>query len=603
LALFCSNVNPENFSWFHVRVTSPPQIRHGFILQTAIGIGNDRRYFMRLYLAGVLLATTCCTSAFAAEFSPTSHIDAVTVYPQGADVVREVEIEIPAGEHSLVLKDVPQNIDPQTIRVEGASSGDLLVGSVDTRNKFQGEADAGPRRALEKQIQDFQFERQALDLTISDLNQQRSILLNLADKQLVPPSTTDNVKVIDATQLGGLLDLVGQKLSSLSSSVLTAQKRQREIDERTAALSAELNELAPVEEYRTEVVVNVDAKVALKGALRVSYRVQEASWMPFYDACLTIGDGKSKPALELVHRADVTQNTGESWKNVELTLSTARPNGATAAPQLPSWEVSKVEVAEPLAQAAPAMAEADMALEDKADSEGGAKTRNLRMAKPKAIMQKQATIEIAGFQANYVIAGRVSVDNAGQSKKVRITSGQMDAELSVITVPRMDVTAYLTATFKVAGAGPQLPGIVNLFRDGTYVGQGSLPLLNPTEEAKLGFGADDLIKVTRNEVKRVAGEEGFLTSSNVDERAWDITVKNLHDIAIPVRVVDRVPFTASKEIEISEMPGMTPATVRDLDKQRGVLAWDFALEPQAENSLKTGYKISWPEGMRVSVVE
>ena len=44
-------------------------------------------------------------------------------------------------------------------------------------------------------------------------------------------------------------------------------------------------------------------------------------------------------------------------------------------------------------------------------------------------------------------------------------------------------------------------------------------------------------------------------------------------------------------------------TVRDLDKKRGVLAWDFTLEPQAENSLKTGYKITWPEGMQVSVVE
>jgi uncharacterized protein (TIGR02231 family) len=559
---------------------------------------------MRLCFAGFLLATTCCTSVFAAEFSPASRIDAVTVFPQGADVVREIEIELPAGEHSLILKDLPQTIDPQSIRIAGGSTEDLLVGSVDTRSKFQGESNDGKRKAIETQIRDLQFERQALDLSISDYNQQRTILLNLADKQLVPPSTTDNVKVIDANQLGGLLDLVGQKLSTLSASILTAQKRQREIDEKTVELSAALNELSPQEEYRTEVVVNVEAKAALKGALRVSYRVQEAAWAPFYDARLAIGDGKAKPALELVHRADVTQNTGESWNNVELTLSTARLNGATAAPELGSWEVSKLEVPETLAQAAPApaMAEADMAL-DKEESEGGTKLRRLQIAKPKAIAQKQAIIETAGFQATYKIAGRVNIDNAGQSKKVRITSGQMQAELSAITVPRVDTTAYLTAAFKVQGSGPQLPGVVNLFRDGTFVGQGNLPLLNPTEEAKLGFGADDLIKVTRNEVKRVAGEEGFLTSSNVDERAWDITVKNLHDIAIPVRVIDRVPFTASKEIEISEIPGMTAPTVRDLDKQRGVLAWDFPLDPQAENSLKTGYKISWPEGMRVSVVE
>jgi hypothetical protein len=127
--------------------------------------------------------------------------------------------------------------------------------------------------------------------------------------------------------------------------------------------------------------------------------------------------------------------------------------------------------------------------------------------------------------------------------------------------------------------------------------------LNPTENADLGFGADDLVKVTRAEVNRVTGEEGIISSSNVEVRAWDVTVKNLHTIAMPMRVVDRIPFTAAQDIEITEIPGMTPATLRDLDKKRGVLAWDFALEPQAEQTLKTGYKVSWPEGMRVSVVD
>jgi uncharacterized protein (TIGR02231 family) len=172
-----------------------------------------------------------------------------------------------------------------------------------------------------------------------------------------------------------------------------------------------------------------------------------------------------------------------------------------------------------------------------------------------------------------------------------------------LAVPRMEPVAYLTASFKIAGAGPQLPGIVNLYRDGVYVGQGGLPLLNPGEEAELGFGVDDLVKVTRAEVKRISGEEGILSSSNIDERAWDVTVKNLHDFAMPVRVMDRVPFTASKEIEIEELAGMTPPTTRDVDKKRGVMSWDFTLEAQAENALKTGYKISWPEGMRVSVAD
>jgi uncharacterized protein (TIGR02231 family) len=389
--------------------------------------------------------------------------------------------------------------------------------------------------------------------------------------------------------------------------MLAAQKRQRTIDDEVAKLASTLAELSPDEDRRTEVVVHVEAAAALTGVLRVSYRVQDASWMPFYDARLRVGDGKAKPTLDLVQRAEVTQATGESWDNVLLTLSTARTGGATTAPDMASWEISKLE---PLARmeadgvAAPAaLADAEMKLDDAAQELGAAKTRNVQLAKPKAIAQQQVTLQLAGFQARYEIGGRVSVDNAGQSKKVRIASHQMEAGLMAVTVPRLDETAYLTATFKVAGLGPQLPGQVNLYRDGVFMGQGALPLLNPGEVGKLGFGVDDLVKVTRAEVKRVAGAEGILTSSNVDERAWDITVKNLHDFDLPVRVVDRTPFTAAKDIEVEDVAGMSPPSLRDLDHRRGVLAWDFTLPAGADNTLKTGYKISWPDGMQVSVVE
>jgi uncharacterized protein (TIGR02231 family) len=566
---------------------------------------------MRFLFGAALLASTCCSAAFAAEFSPASKIDAVTVFPQGADVVRDIEIDLPMGEHSIVLKDLPQTIDAQSVRVTGDASGNLLIGSVDTRNKFQGDGNDAKRKVLEDEIKDLTFERGALDQTVSDLNSQRNILMSLADKQLVPQTTTETVKAIDAQQLGSLLDLVGSKLSVISKDALTAQKRQRDIDDRIGVLNAQIAELSPEEEYQTEVVLNVEAKDALKTVLHLSYRVQEASWVPFYDARLSLGDGKSKPGIELVSRAEVTQNTGEKWDSVALTLSTARPNGSTAAPELVAFEVSKIEAVQ--VSGAVIAAEQTVAVEE-SEADGGtkwtkkvgkqdARLRTLVLAKPAAVAQQQANVLNVGFQATYEIGGRVSVDNAGQSKKVRMTSSQQEASLQAITVPRLDPAAYLTATFKVAGSGPQLPGVVNLFRDGVFVGQGNLPLLNPTEEARLGFGVDDLVKVTRNEVKRLSGEEGIISTSNVDERSWDITVKNLHDIAIPVRVTDRVPFTASQDITISEMPGMTAPTVRDVEKQRGVMAWDFTLEPKSENTLKTGYKITWPEGLTVSAVE
>jgi hypothetical protein len=78
---------------------------------------------MKTAFAAALLAATFFSPALAAEFTPASRIDAVTVFPQGADVVRTLDVDVPAGEHSLILAGLPQGVDPQSIRVEGQVAG------------------------------------------------------------------------------------------------------------------------------------------------------------------------------------------------------------------------------------------------------------------------------------------------------------------------------------------------------------------------------------------------------------------------------------------------------------------------------------------------
>ncbi len=560
---------------------------------------------MKFALAACLLASTFCVPVWAQDFAPPSKIDAVTVYLQGADVVRSASVDVPAGEHKIILADLPANIDPRSIRVEG--TGELAIASVDSRNVFKdtSAADAA-RKEFEKQILALTEERAGLDMVINDSNYQRDFVLKLADKQLTPQSTTETLKGIDTVQLGSMLDLVGQRLANFAALTQKSQVRQREIDEKVNELNQRMAELPPGQDYRTEIVINIEAALPTKGDLRISYRINEAGWSPYYDAKLAIGSAGKPSTLELIRRAEVTQSSGEVWKDVLLTLSTARPTGATAAPEIAEIEVV-IRGPEPVvADAALETMEQGSAVkgggDDEVDAQPKSVLRTLRLAAPIA-KQKQAVVEVVGFQANYVIATRVNVDNTGQSKKVRITSTNQEVALQAITTPRVDAAAYLTASFAMQGEGPQLGGAVNLYRDGVFVGQGVLPLLNPKEEAKLGFGVDDQIKVTRMEVKRLSGEEGFISSSNIELRGWDISVKNLHGIAMPILVQDRVPFATVKDITIEEIPGMSEPTERNVEKKRGVLSWTFTLEPQAENVLKTGYKISWPEGQRVGLVD
>ena len=563
---------------------------------------------MKRVLFASLWAGLLATSAWSQDFTVVSKIDAVTVYPQGADVTRIATLDLPQGGHRILLLGLPADIDPQSIRVEGAGTSQVEISSVDARDSYVGATVVdGKQLALNKQIAALTDERALLDMAIADSNHQRTFLLNLADKQLTPQSTTDVKKAINTEELGSLLDLVGQKLGVLAEKIQKAQVRQREIDEAFNDLSQKLEQLHGNDKHQTDVAINVEAAANTALALKVSYRVGAAGWSPSYDARLAIGKSGDPSKMSLERRAVVTQSTDENWQDVAMVLSTAQPSGTTAAPDVGEDEVG-MPVPAPMAVGAAAPAtdstqlsekgESDVpALKDKRDRSDDELKKNLVVA------QRQAEVVQAGFQANYLIASRVSIDNSGQAKKLKISSSVQDAKLSAVVAPRLDLAAYLTVQFVADGTTPQLPGPVNLYRDGVYVGQGYLPMLAPKETADLGYGADDLVKVSRAEVKRLTGDEGIISSSHMDERAWDITVKNLHDFALTVTVKDRVPFTTIKDVTISEMPGMTEPTTRNVDKKRGVLAWNLDMEAGSEKLVKTGYKISWPEGIQIGLVD
>lgn len=557
---------------------------------------------MRLRLAAIILAATALSPAIAADIAANSRVDSVTVFPSGAEITRAAEAEIAAGEHALVFDNLPGDLQPETIRVEGASNAKIEIGSVDSRLVYLPSTDVDARRkALEAEMQRLQDERTALDQVVSDAEYQKSLMQQLAANAFTPPKEGD-AKSFGAQDLGQLLDLVGGKLQTLSKLVLDSRARQRGIDKQMNDVSNQMAQLAPQQQARMMVKVHLASPADAKGTFKLKYRVANAGWQPIYDARLASPEKNAPAKIELVRRADVMQGTTENWDNVGLTLSTARPIGATAAPDLMPQDIGGFEVgrSENFARdnAAAKLARkpaAAPALEESFADELKKKEDDSRLR------QMQAQVEIAGFQALYAIPGRVSVDNTGTAKKVRIGTDAIDAKLSARAVPKLDPNAYLTAAFTLNGETPLLPGIVMLYRDGVFMGQGGLPMLSPGEEAKLGFGADDLIKVKRVEVKRQTGEEGLITTSNVDARAYDVTVKNLHDYAVPVTILDQMPYSTMEEITVEALPGMTPPSAKDFEKKRGVLAWSFDLEPKAEKVLKHGFKITMPKDMHVGM--
>ena len=166
----------------------------------------------------------------------------------------------------------------------------------------------------------------------------------------------------------------------------------------------------------------------------------------------------------------------------------------------------------------------------------------------------------------------------------------------------LDPTAFLEASFKQNEDAPLLPGRVAIYRDGVFVGRGVMMAAAKDETVRLGFGADDKIKIERTVVKRNEGSAGLIvTTSKTDERSFKTTVRNGHDFPIRIAIEDQLPVSESEEIVVEMLPSTTPPTATNLRDKRGVLEWAFEAKPGEVRDIGLAWRVRYPKDKSIVI--
>jgi uncharacterized protein (TIGR02231 family) len=534
----------------------------------------------------VVLMTLAVGKAEAANLEAASAVDAVTVYPDGASVTRVVTVEVPAGDNTIVLNDFPLTLDPSSLRVEGEANTRLTIGAIDTRP---------PRAAppvnlpeLDKRIEVLKDERADLQGAIAAAEARRKFAERFADSS--PAGIGEKGEARPLADWRAAFAAVAEEVATADAAIREAQRKQREIDREIARLELDRASKPP---SKLEVRIDLAAAEAAKATLRVSYAVRNARWAPLYDARLDTGAKDRKPALELVRRAEITQATGEDWSDVALSVSTVRSARGGKAPELNSLIV---QYPSPVpAQPSPVStftgersARGHMALND--------------VAKLDKVEEQQATADVGGFQVSFRIPGRVSVGANEGAKSLRVSTATIAPDLVIRSVPVIDATAFLEASFTQNEDAPLLPGRISIYRDGVFVGRGQMLAAGKQEKVRLGFGADDKVKVVRSVVKRNEGSVGILTTSKIDERSFKTVVRNGHDFPLRIAIEDQLPVSESEDIQVDMLPSTTPPTETNVRDRRGVLEWAFEASPGEVKDIAFAWRVRWPKDRGVVLV-
>ncbi|PPQ19049.1 hypothetical protein CV770_12685 [Bradyrhizobium sp. AC87j1] len=542
----------------------------------------------------VLVTMAAASPSWAADLDASSAIDTVTVYPDGATVTRVITVDLPSGDSTLVARDFPLGLDASSIRVEGEGGAKLTIGTIDARS---------PRAApvnlpeLEKRIEALNDQRADLQGAIDSANARRKFAEHFAETS--PAGIGDKGEARPIAEWRAAFAAVGEEIASADTVVRDATRKTREIDRQIAQLEVERKAKPP---SKLEVRMDVAATAATKATLRVTYAVRNARWMPLYDARLDTGAKDRKPQLELVRRAEITQSTGEDWSNVTLGVSTTRISRGGSAPELHSLVAQYPQVPKPLAAGSVSDLARPAPVLRQMQSPAMAKIAEAAEPRERADEQ-QAIAEIGDFQATFRIPGRVSLGAAEGAKSLRIAAMTVPADLAVRAAPVLDPTAFLEASFKQTDDTTLLPGKVAIYRDGVFVGRGKLSASAKDDIVRLGFGADDKVRIERAVLKRNEGSAGLLvTTSKTDERTFKTTVRNGHDFPIKVAIEDQLPVSESEDIVVEMLPATTPPTASNIRDRRGVLEWSFDAKSGEVKDINFAWRIRWPKDKSMVIV-
>lgn len=263
-----------------------------------------------------ILFLFCTSILFANNTNPTtSSVKAVTVFVDGAQVTRLATITLPVGTTEFSFIKLSPHIQENSIQVSGLDNASIL--SINYAINYLSKLDKS--ETIEKLQNEIEKLNDAIRLE-EDIMSGYEEELNIIKENR---KLGNENQVVSFEKLKQFAEYYRIRITEVNKLIHTSLKKKRAYNEQIDDIKKQLTELNVDDKIQTgEIKVKLNTASSKQLKLILKYNVKNAGWFPIYD--LKAKD-ISKP-LDLHYKAHVYQNTGISWNDVKLTLSTNDPN-------------------------------------------------------------------------------------------------------------------------------------------------------------------------------------------------------------------------------------------------------------------------------------
>lgn len=513
--------------------------------------------------------------------SSDSKITDVTVYRQYARINRTATINYSSGTSEVILGNLSSNIIPSSIQANVKGAATLL--SLNHQINYLENQD---RPKMIKVLQD------SLLLIQNDLkwiqNQKAALqgeeqLINLNNKL---GSAETGMTVID---LQDLSKFYRERILEIKKKIFNLEKDEYELALKRNRIQAQLNEVSAnyVTKPTGEIILQLTATAAGKATISFSYLVNSAGWTPMYDIRY---EGIEK-AIRLIYKANVYQNSGYDWENVNLTVSNGNPAQNNERPILNPIYINFYQGQVNIRGARAEKSMANMAYAQSLPSDDEMEDYAEEAIAPEYIVtatENQMTTE-------YSINLKQSIASDGKFHLVAITDFDLEAKYQYHSVPRLDKGAYLLGKVYDFGKYNLLAATANIFFEDMYIGQSQLNPNVSSDTLLISLGKDNNINLQRNQLNDLTSTK-LIGANKKQIYAYEIIVKNNKNKAINIEVLDAIPISQNTEIEVELIESSDAEYLKDYGK----LSWNIILDPGQSKRLTFSYSVKYPKNQVVS---
>ncbi|MBL9141794.1 MAG: DUF4139 domain-containing protein, partial [Phycisphaerae bacterium] len=483
-------------------------------------------------------------------------IERVVLYRGRAAVSRGVHRRFEQGVWAIRVGNLPESVQGASIQAKVARAGAGAGAAAGAAPKMLGvEYSQTPLAAFggspegiaaAEKLRDLRRQAEYLKRDAAQLDQQMKLVEQIGVRATANATNDGGTQALNLDAVTKQLEFVAQQRASIVTQQRELAVKSEDLARVIDAAQKEFDARGGAQTVDRAAIVVVAVPEACAVDIEVTYVVGASTWEPAY----SIRAKGDRTGVEIEYDAMITQATGEDWKNVKLSLSTAQPTRASAPPPVVPWFVDVfvppvVETRRRLGQAVTA-AEGATAMSpgapppapmaDAASGSGG----DMRFKAEIDKMASAAEVQETGTAVSFELPRTLDVPtDTSKKQRTRIATVVPSVEFVYTAQPIVTEDVFLRGNLTNSSAYQLLPGRAQIFMGGDFIGETGMPSVSPKEEFKVYFGPDRALRATRQLTSKTTGNSGFFGGSQTTTWNYRVTLDNGTGRAATIELFDR----------------------------------------------------------------